>query len=189
MRRVVALASAAALVLAFVSSVPAGAFSTNGNCLGLVAQSATVELNPGDWAVGSHTVAFRAEDPMFDSIYAPDPVTIVVDSRAPLYAGQVHIGEAGAVWGQELLDRINPAQDTVLWSGWFWDMTGEIFGIPSSTMQDVRAEAGQMWAGFSIDGGAWITARLTPPRSVCANGLLSGLTPMPLMHRTWGPAH
>lgn len=191
MRRVIALACALGLAIGLTVTGPVAGFSSNGRCLGLMVQVGTVELRPGFWTEGPHSLDVRYVDPMFDVDFTSDRVAFDVSTTAPVRPGQVHVGDAGLISGYTILadQTINPRQDTVLFAGVAWDMTGDVFGGPPSTMQEVRAEAGQIWIGFRIDGGSWIPARLSPPHSVCANGMLADSVEAPLLHRTWGPSH
>ncbi len=190
MRRILSAASSLAVVLALILPGTARAFSTDGKCLGLMAQTATIEVGPGFWTEETPTISVRYVDPMFDWDESMPPVTFTVDGGAPIYSGQVRLDQDGLFWGNEFIadQAINPGQDTVLWAAWFFDMTGEIFGGPPVTMQEVRADAEQAWIAFSVDGGEWVKAWMSPYRSVCANGQLSGSVESPILHRTWGPS-
>ncbi len=178
LRLLIRVAAGIAVAAAFAVPSPAAAFSTNGQCLGLMVQTATVELPPGFWSEDEHTLAVRYVDPMFG-----------VDDRAELYPGQVRVDQDGLYRGYlDVADQtINPQQDTVLWAAWFADMTGEMFGGPPTSMQDLKLDAAQAWIAFSVDGGPWMRADMSPFHSVCANGALGGTNDVPLFHRTWGP--
>lgn len=190
LRVILRLACAAIGAAILAMPQPVVAFSTSSTCLGLMVQSATIELGPGAWPAGTHTVAVRYVDPMFDVDVATTPVTFTVADGTPLYPGQVRVDQDGLFRGYVGVpgQAISPLQDTVLWAAWAWDMTGEVFGGPPSTMREMKADAAQAEIRFSIDGGPWLPALMSPVHSVCANGALGGTNDVPLHHRTWGPS-
>lgn len=187
MRRALCLASSLALVATLALAPAAGAYSIRGECEGIMLSQGTLELPPGYWEEGTHTYSLK-----FTQVGYPDdvwgPFEFTVSRDAPLYPGQVWLAYFVRMAGDvEVPDQaINPAQDSVFWSAWVFDMTGEIFGPPATTMQEAKAALAAATISFSWDGGDWMVARQGPITSACANGFWTGQGSA-LFHRTFGP--
>ncbi len=188
MRRLLSLTTIAVLVaLAFPASV--AGFSQQTACGTFRISSGTIEMAPGYWAEGVHTTSIRF---LQSEVWGPWEFT--VDPNAPLYRGQVWIAAGLITQGLNAVpdQTINPAQDTVFWASWLWDMTGAWGGDPY-TMQQAKAdlESIQPSIEFSWDGGPWVAARQGPITDACANGFvrLVGLDPhsKALFMRHFGP--
>jgi hypothetical protein len=172
------LAFSLAVATAMVFPTSAAAFNPDSRCYGLMVSQWTVEVEPGAFEEGQYTFWWRFTGPAAGGVDYIGPMTFTVSDAVPVLHGNLFIYH----------DRtINPDQDGYFWAGFVWDMTGEIFGPPASTMPQVHAELDASAIYFNVAPGAagevpteWVLARGGPAGSACAN-----TTPASYDHRTY----
>lgn len=192
MRRVLSLAAAVALTFALAFPGVVSAFSPNGLCQGQMTSMSTIGFGPGYWSTGVHTYSVHFVDTYpgdeFDGTFGPYSFT--VSDTAPIYKGNVNLPTQdfwGGLWSEQgpVPDNtISPAQGTFFYSGWIWDMTGQVYGGPPYTTAQAKAELAVSPIYFSWDGGPEVLGNPGPLKNGCDYGLdKAGIG---YFNRTWG---